>query len=142
MFDFSHCVKQTNDVSLCTYCLDESLALRAEHMVPQVDVCEQPGNFETVFERKYSSFQLFCRGVAALRHALRNRVEIEGTPNAVDMSKEGVLVRKRNCSASLNAEDAKRQAEIYLLRTRGAELANLITESECSKLVRRVEGEI
>lgn len=107
---------------------------RFQDQPSQVDVCEQPGNFETVFERKYSSFQLFCRGVAALRHALRNRVEIEGTPNAVDMSKEGVLVRKRNCSASLNAEDAKRQAEIYLLRTRGAELANLITESECSKL--------
>lgn len=112
-------------------------------MAPQVDVREQPGDFEIVFERKYSSFQLCCRGVAALKHALRHRVELEGTPNLVDTVKEGTPIGKGSTpSAALDAHDAERQAETYLLRTRGAELADLITKSECSKLVRMIEGEI
>lgn len=93
-----------------------------------------------MFDQKYSRFQLCVRGLVALTHALRHREGVEGMPHPSSVpSTERIAVGQEDeHSAAWSAEDAERRAGTYLLRTRGAELADVITKKECSKLVRRI----
>ena len=106
---------------------------------------ERVDAFESSFERKYLSFQLHCRGVQALRQA-RRRLALPGRPpsNASHASHEpasaesaGEVDTSRSDTTVVDAPDPDEQAETYLLETKGAELAEIVTARECQKLVRR-----
>lgn len=101
------------------------------------EVHERAEAFETLFTRKHSVFQLYCRGVSAFGQALRNRTVLDddSTPAGGTAENKPSNEGRRTC-VELKAEEAERRAESYLLRTAGADLADMITSRECSKLVR------
>lgn len=79
--------------------------------------------FETEFEGKYLDFQLHCRGVSGLRRILKQCTASGRHLSDDDAPTEGI-------------DTEETRAEVYLLRTRGAELAEMVTARECEKLVR------
>lgn len=100
--------------------------------------------FETAFERSYLAFQLHCRGVQALRQSLlleKGSVPVEGdlcpdpdadAPDAAASPRSGY-----GSQAASDTRSSEERAETHLLRTLGAQLAELVTARECEKLVRR-----
>ncbi|CAM9134744.1 unnamed protein product [Discosporangium mesarthrocarpum] len=80
--------------------------------------------FEEMFEACCTTFSLLCKGISALeqvlgtkaRHTERGRQESDGSSSVGT----GLALMDR--------------AEAYLVRTRGAQLADLVTLRECSKL--------
>lgn len=101
---------------------------------------ERAEALDRTFEREYPSFQLCCHGLMALRQALRHRTAPKNTLDPVGEAKKCTPARKEFSSATASdPEDPQIWAETYLLRTRGAKLADLITAGECSKLVRTID---
>lgn len=92
--------------------------------------------FETRFEDKYLGFQLHCRGVSALRRVLENCAASGNDLSADGAPAEGINAGEEHRSTVLDARDPAKRAEVYLLRTRGAELAEMVTARECEELVR------
>lgn len=111
---------------------------------------ERADAFETIFERSYSVFQLHCRGVRALRQSLLLRQQqpsggVEGhlcpdpdtsSDAAADGDETGSGGGGCGSSTASDARDIEERAETHLLRTLGAQLADLVTARECEKLVR------
>lgn len=102
--------------------------------------------FEATFERSYLAFQLRCRGVQALRQSLlleKGSVSVEGNPypepdaDADPSDAAGDSPKSGDESQAASDERSwEGHAETYLLRTLGAQLAELVTARECEKLVR------
>lgn len=98
--------------------------------------------FEATFERSYLAFQLHCRGVQALRQSLREKgsVSVDGDacPNPGADASEPAASPKTGggLQAVSETRSSGERAETHLLRTLGAQLAELITARECEKLVR------
>ena len=112
---------------------------------------ERADAFEAVFDRSYSAFQLHCRGVRALRQALlrqrqrRPSGDVVGDPRAdPDGSSDDAAGGDgagsggvgRGSSIASDKRDIEGRAETHLLRTLGAQLAELVTARECEKMVR------
>lgn len=96
--------------------------------------------FETAFERSYSAFQLHCRGVRALRQSLPRHQEQQQCSGSADPDPDvssGADVGGSESAAASSKRDWEGLAETHLLRTLGAQLAELVTTRECEKMVRR-----
>lgn len=92
--------------------------------------------FEATFERSYLAFQLRCRGVQALRQSL---LEGDSCPDPDADVSDAAADSPKSGYGSQTASDERSsegRAETYLLRTLGAQLAELTTARECEKLVR------
>lgn len=105
---------------------------------------ERVDAFESTFERKYLTFQLHCRGVQALqqarrRHALPGRQTSTTSVDSSDPGSAGTAGAAGGYGSytAVVAPDTDERAEAYLLETKGAELAKIVTARECEKLVRR-----
>lgn len=92
--------------------------------------------FETEFEGKYLGFQLHCRGESGLQRILEQCTASGRHLSDDDAPTEGIDAEEVICGATLGARDPETRAAVYLLRTRGAELAEMVTARECEKLVR------
>lgn len=104
------------------------------------NACRQVDTFDATFESKYLAFQLFCRGVQALRNALRRRKASDDVPGQESSAMEASAVPPQEGGQVGKLEDTDscgRCAEAYLVKTRGASLAAFITARECEKLVSR-----
>lgn len=99
----------------------------------------QADAFDATFESKYLAFQLFCRGVQALRNALRRRKAADDVPGQISSTAEASasLSQEGQVGKLDDIDSFGRFAEAYLVKTRGASLAALITSRECEKLVSR-----
>eukprot|EP00903_Cladosiphon_okamuranus_P015336 g14166.t1 len=115
---------------------------RAGEMSSADSFHERADAFETIFERSYSAFQLHCRGVRALRQSLLRQQHpsggIEGDPCPdPDASSDAETGSGRvGCGSSTASDtrDIEERAETHLLRTLGAQLAELVTARECEKM--------
>lgn len=99
---------------------------------------DRAAKFETTFENKCLAFQLHCRGIQALHQARRRRTTPGTHPRPKSDASEAVgasYVSASDTVLDLPIYDPERQAEAYLLNTRGAELAKILTARECEKLV-------
>lgn len=87
--------------------------------------------FETALAKKLATFQLHLRGVIALEQALQHRGSVGPDDKLSGITREG-------CTRGdpPNPTGLWREAGTYLLRTRGAELADMLTAHQCNKLVR------
>ncbi|CAB1105496.1 unnamed protein product [Ectocarpus sp. CCAP 1310/34] len=111
----------------------EDVVRRANQRSSADSFHERADAFETAFETSYFDFQLRCRGVQALRNSLRQQQQQQQQQ------------QKRNVPSHPGDEDGPpvsgkdgcrsgERAEKYLLRTLGAQLAELVTTRECEKL--------
>lgn len=109
---------------------------------------ERVDAFESTFERKYLTFQLHCRGVQALRQARRRhslpgrhpaRISLDSSLDSSDPDFVGTAgtTNAYGSDTAVDAPGPDERAETYLLETKGAELAEIVTARECEKLVRR-----
>lgn len=98
--------------------------------------------FEATFERSYLAFQLHCRGVQALRQSLLEKGSVSSAggpcpdPDADASDAAATQKSGRGSQAASDACSPEGYAEAHLLRTLGAQLAELVTARECEKLVR------
>ena len=108
-------------------------------------VHERVNAFESTFGRKYLTFQLHCRGVQALRQARRRHTLPGRHPTHTTCLDNSDPVSAGTAGATnaygsdtpVDVPDPDDRAEAYLLETKGAELAEIVTARECQKLVRR-----
>ncbi|CAN0082411.1 unnamed protein product [Pylaiella littoralis] len=96
--------------------------------------------FEATFERSYLAFQLHCRGVQALRQSLLEKGSVSSAggpcpdPDADASDAAATQKSGRGSQAASDACSPEGHAEAHLLRTLGAQLAELVTARECEKL--------
>ena len=96
------------------------------------------------------TFQLHYRGVQALRQARRRhslpgrhrsptRISLDSSLDSSDPGSAGTAGTTNTYASdtAVGAPDPDERAEAYLLETKGAELAEIVTARECEKLVRR-----
>eukprot|EP00904_Undaria_pinnatifida_P000303 jgi/Undpi1/10273/HiC_scaffold_28.g12725.m1 len=105
---------------------------------------ERVDAFESTFEKMHLSFQLHCRGVQALRQARRRHAlpgrHLSNASNASHASRDPgpvgstAEVDTSRSDTTVDEPDPGDQAEAYLLETKGAELAEIVTSRECQKL--------
>ncbi|CAN0117450.1 unnamed protein product [Ectocarpus sp. 6 AP-2014] len=110
----------------------EEVVRRANQRSSADSFHERADTFETAFETSYFDFQLRCRGVQALRNSLRQQQQQQqqqqrSVPRHPDGGDGPPVSGKDGCGSEGLAEE-------YLLRTLGAQLAELVTARECEKL--------
>ncbi|CBJ28322.1 conserved unknown protein [Ectocarpus siliculosus] len=107
----------------------EEVVRRANQRSSADSFHERADAFETAFETSYFDFQLRCRGVQALRNSLRQQQQQQqrSVPRHPDGGDGPPVSGKDGCESEGLAEE-------YLLRTLGAQLAELVTARECEKL--------
>ena len=113
---------------------------------------ERVDAFESTFEKMHLSFQLHCRGVQALRQARRRHAlpgrHLSNASNASHASRDPgpvgstAEVDTSRSDTTVDEPDPGDQAEAYLLETKGAELAEIVTSRECQKLVRETKATV
>ncbi|CAM9110328.1 unnamed protein product [Ascophyllum nodosum] len=111
------------------------------------NVNSQADAFDATLESEYLALQLFGRGVQALRDSLRHRktpgncsrlapgiITSATNHSAFDTSIDTAAVQRGKYTQQDNDSSHGRRAEVYLLKTKGAGLAAIITARECEKL--------
>ncbi|CAM9442256.1 unnamed protein product [Choristocarpus tenellus] len=89
--------------------------------------------FESAFEEQYSVFRLLCKGIAALDQELAHSTIPERDAPCCHRSEKEM--RESEHSVLRHGHTVVvAAAERYLLESRGAQLADLLTSKECSKL--------
>lgn len=94
---------------------------------------DRVGAFEATFENKHLVFQLHCRGVQTLRQALRRHAP---SPESSGSRPAGGS-DDRGSNTAWDAHGSEERVEAYLIQTKGAELAEIVTARECDKLVKK-----
>eukprot|EP00752_Nemacystus_decipiens_P004452 g4065.t1 len=106
---------------------------------------ERADAFETVFEQSYSAFQLHCRGVRVLSQCLLRQRQLDPHSDP-DASNDDAAAAAAAGSSSASGghdcglttasdtRDIEGRAETHLLRTLGAQMAELVTARECEKM--------